>query len=168
MKKSIVLCAILVSPILAEVGVSEESILQKLQNSSATSFNQKSFIPDISLILDASIVHRDIEDKEMKHLEVPGLVHGHSHSHAGHEHASMHEKKGFNLNYAELSMYSAVDPYFDLTAIFHIGESSFEIEEGYIRTRDLPYNLSMKLGKFKSAFGYLNDKHHHAYNFADM
>lgn len=169
MKKSIVLCSILVSSLLAEVDVSEESILQKLQNSSATSFNQKSFMPDISLILDASMVHRDIEDAQMGHLEVPGLVHGHGGGgHEGHDHASMHEKKGFNLNYAELAISSSVDPYFDLTAIFHIGESSFEIEEGYIKTRELPYNLSVKLGKFKSAFGYLNDKHHHAYSFADM
>ena len=168
MRKSIALCALLVSPILAAVDVSEESILQKLQNSSATSFNQKSFIPDISLVLDASIVHRDMEDAESKHLEVPGLVHGHSHSHEGHHHAAINEKKGFNLNYAELGISSSVDPYFDLTAIFHLGESSFEIEEGFIKTRNLPYNLSMKLGKFKSAFGYLNDKHHHAYNFADM
>ena len=42
----------MVSSLVADVDVSEESILQKLQNSSATSFNQKSFIPDISVTSD--------------------------------------------------------------------------------------------------------------------
>lgn len=169
MQKSILwLCAVPVVSLMAQ-NFNEAQILEKLQNKKEKSFDQKSFTPDISLILDASMVSRNIADSETGHLEIPGLTHSHAgHDHAGHSHAPMHEKKGFNLNYAELSMYSAVDPYFDLAGVFHIGESSFEIEEAYVTTRDLPYHLKVKIGKFKSAFGYLNDKHHHTYSFADI
>jgi hypothetical protein len=46
-------------------------------------------------------------------------------------------------------------------------EDDFEIEEAYATTRALPYHLQAKVGKFKSDFGYLNNKHHHNYNFSD-
>ncbi len=46
-------------------------------------FDQSKFIPDISLVLDASYVDRSVKDDEAPHLELPGVAHGllgeHSH-----------------------------------------------------------------------------------------
>lgn len=75
-------------------------------------FRQTAFLPDISFILDASLVGRNRNDQEFKKLEIPGLYH--SHAHEGHGHGALNEKRGFNLNYGELYLYAPVDPYFDL------------------------------------------------------
>jgi hypothetical protein len=66
-------------------------------------------------------------------------------------------------------MSSTVDPYLDASAIFHIhGDGAVEIEEAYFVTRALDYGFRFKAGKFKSAFGRVNEKHHHAWNFEDQ
>jgi len=108
------------------------------------------------------------EDQHTEHLGLPGLVHGGGHEHEGHSHAALAGNDGFNLNYAELTIGASVDKYFDLKGVFHLTEDDFEIEEAFATTSSLPYHLRLKLGKFKSNFGYLNNKHHHNYNFSDM
>ncbi len=136
------------------------------KRASKSSFAQKDFIPDISLIGDFSYVHRD---KETTHLSLPGFTHSHGEesTHA-HSHAHLNEKEGFNLNYAELVLQSTVDPYVDMMGVFHLSEDNFEIEELYINSRGLPFSLGLKVGKFFSNFGRLNSKHHHVWNFADQ
>lgn len=133
-------------------------------------FSQSSFMPDISLIGDISYVSRNIKDGELPHLEVPGVVHGlmGSHSHDGESHAPYNAKEGFNLNYAELILSKSVDPTFNLDGIFHFSESGVEIEELYFTTTALGHGTRIKGGKFKPAFGYLNEQHHHAWSFSDM
>jgi len=134
-----------------------------------TKATNQTFMPNISLIVDASYSHETLDNEdETEHLEIPGFVHGGGDAHEGHMHTPLAGNDGFNLNYAELSLTSSVDNYFDMTAIFHLTEDNFEIEEAFITTTALPYNLKAKLGKFNSDFGYLNAKHHHAYNFSDM
>ncbi|MCH9740419.1 MAG: hypothetical protein K0U38_06220, partial [Epsilonproteobacteria bacterium] len=132
----------------------------------SSSFNQRAFVPDISLIGDFSYVDRK---EDTAHLSMPGLTHTHGagDSH-GHDHAHLNENEGFNLNYAELAMQSTVDPHLDMTGIFHLSEDSFEIEELYANSRGLPYGLGLKVGKFFSNFGRLNSQHHHVWNFADQ
>lgn len=135
------------------------------------SFSQRAFTPDISLIVDTSLVSRDKKDSELKHLEVPGVAHGllspHSHGDGGEE-ATYNAKDGFNLNYAELVISSNVDPYFRLDGVFHFSEEGVEIEEAYFTTTALDYGFRVKAGKFLSDFGYINSKHHHAWDFNDM
>jgi hypothetical protein len=130
-------------------------------------FSQKKFLPNISFILDFSFVRRDMEQDIFGALEIPGFIHGHSHD-DGHSHEISNAEKGFNLNYGELVLSSAVDPYFDLFTAFHLSESSFEIEEAYIESRSLPYGLRIKLGKFLSSFGRLNSQHAHYWEFTDI
>jgi hypothetical protein len=130
----------------------------------ALSAEEKSFLSKVSLIGDFSLVDNS---KDTKHLSVPGFTHAHG-SDSGHSHASLNEKDGLNLNYAELSLSSSVDNYVDLTAIFHLSEDDFEIEELYATTKGLPANLNLKVGKFLSDFGRLNVQHHHYWNFADQ
>ena len=130
-------------------------------------FSQKKFLPNISFILDFSFVRRDLEQDIFESLEIPGFIHGHSHE-DGHSHEVSNAEKGFNLNYGELVLSSAVDPYFDLFTAFHLSESSFEIEEAYIESRSLPYGFRVKLGKFLSSFGRLNSQHAHYWDFTDI
>ncbi len=143
---------------------------ESLNNSFADAFSQSAFIPDISLIVDMSYVDRNLKDEEVAHLEVPGIAHGliGGHSHGEHSHSTVNASNGFNLNYAELALHSSVDPYFDLDAVFHFSEHGVEIEEAYFTTNAIPYGFRIKGGKFLSEFGYLNNRHHHVWDFADM
>ncbi len=133
-------------------------------------FAQSKYIPDISLVMDASLVSRNIGNDEVAHLEVPGVAHGllGSHSHDGASHSPYNAKNGFNLNYAELVLSSSVDPFFTMDGVFHFSEDSVEIEELYFTSTALGYGTRVKGGKFNSNFGYLNEQHHHSWDFADM
>ncbi|MDD3475538.1 MAG: hypothetical protein PHI38_01570 [Sulfurimonas sp.] len=133
-------------------------------------FDQSKFIPDISLIMDASYVDRNVKDADVKHLAVPGVVHGllGSHSHGDDNHATYNVDNGFNLNYAELVLSSSVDPFFTMDGIFHFSENGVEIEELFFTSNALGYGTKVKGGKFNSNFGYLNEQHHHTWDFADM
>lgn len=72
----------------------------------------------------------------------------------------------------ETAIKSVVDPY--ARADFYIGaghngegEFEFELEEAYLTSLSLPYQLQAKIGKFRSAFGKLNRTHPHALPFID-
>lgn len=129
----------------------------------------KALNPDIALIVDTSYVTRNMDD--VGYLEIPGIAHGliggDAHAHEGHSHAGYNANEGFNLNYAELNVQSAVDPYFNLNGVFHFSEGSVEIEEAYFTSTALPAGLRLKGGKFFSDFGRHNNNHHHVWNFAD-
>ena len=133
-------------------------------------FEQSKYIPDISLIMDASYVNRDVEDDELGHLEVPGVAHGllGSHSHGEHAHATYNAENGFNLNYAELVLSSSVDPFFTMDGVFHFSPDGVAIEELYFTSTALGNGARLKGGKFQSNFGYLNEQHHHYWDFSDM
>ncbi len=134
--------------------------IKKALNSSG-SFNQKSFNPDISLILDGSAVMRDVTNSRYEGYSIDGFL----------DEANeipFHKNRGFNFNYGELGMHSVVGPYFDADAIFHLHPDEFEIEEAYITTKKLPYNLDMKMGKFRSGFGRINAIHQHAQHFSSQ
>ncbi|CAA6825802.1 MAG: Zinc-regulated TonB-dependent outer membrane receptor [uncultured Sulfurovum sp.] len=131
----------------------------------SSSFAQQAFMPDISLIGDLSYVDRK---NDTTHTNMPGLTHAEHGDDDGHSHNALNGDDGFNLNYAELVLQSTVDPYVDMTAVFHLTDSDFEIEELYANSRGLPNGLGLKVGKFFSNFGRLNAQHHHVWNFADQ
>jgi hypothetical protein len=170
--KKIVLSMVAVSSLLLAQGVETNSPASLLESKKV---GQKSNtgvddLLQISLIVDGSYDNIKFDDEgEKEHVGIPGFIHGggHGHDDHGHAHGSLTGEDGFNFNYAELSMASSIDNYFDLMAVFHLSEDDFEVEEAYATTRSLPYNLRARVGKFKSDFGYLNNKHHHNYNFSD-
>ncbi|WP_309497539.1 hypothetical protein [Sulfurovum sp.] len=168
MQKIVLISAVAASLLSAEQ-VTQDSLAQMLEEKKVKKVETSSYMPDISLILDASYTHQSWdEDGHTDHLEIPGFVHGGGHDHDGHSHTSLAGEDGFNFNYAELAIGASVDNYFDMKAIFHITEDDFEVEEAFVTTTTLPYHLQLKLGKFKSDFGYLNNKHHHNYNFNEI
>lgn len=138
----------------------EESLksMEKTPTSSVTTL-----LPDIALILNGGYTSRNISNYKYSQASIPGFID------AGDMEVPFNAKNGFNFNYAEVAMSSTVDPYLDASAIFHIhGDGTLEVEEAYFITRALDYGLRVKAGKFKSAFGRVNEKHHHAWNFEDQ
>jgi hypothetical protein len=138
---------------------------ERLKALQITPTGQSSLL-NLSLIVDTSFVARNKNDQEFKHLEIPELYHRHEGN--GHGHGALNEKRGFNLNYAELYLYAPVDPYFDLYATIPFSEDGAEVEEAYAVTRGLPFGFQFKVGKFRSSFGRLNAQHPHAWDFANQ
>ncbi len=130
-------------------------------------FNQSKFVPDISLILDTSCTQTNRANEEMSKLFRPGFTLVPA-DEARHGHSEAYYENGFNFNYAEITFYSIVDPYFDLFAVCEFDENGAGIEEAYFTTRALPLGFQIKAGKFLSGFGRLNEQHTHYWNFYDM
>jgi hypothetical protein len=122
-------------------------------------FSQQNFVPDIALILDLSGGWRNLANQAYADLASP------LQAAVGEQEAAINAHNGFNLNYAELTLQSPADPFFDLFAAFHLSPEGFEIEEAYFSTRGLPGNLQVKAGKFLSHFGRINNQHEHFWNF---
>ena len=78
---------------------------------------------------------------------------------------------GFNFQEAEFQFTADVDPYWKANFILSVNRSgNAEIEEGYVTSEQLPYDLlprdtSLKLGKFFAEFGKHNLHHTHQFPF---
>jgi len=82
------------------------------------------------------------------------------------------QQRGFNARNIELAFDGAVDPYFEGFAniVFKLdndNETTVEVEEAFMQTTSLPFNLQLKGGQFFAAFGRLNPTHPHTWDFAD-
>ncbi len=137
---------------------------QKAVNTSA-SFSQNAYLPAIALILNMSAVGRNVKNSDYANFSIPGFI---DNNKGETPELPFNAERGFNFNYAEVAMNSTVDPYFDAFAIFHLHPDQLEIEEAFIRTRALPFGLRVKAGKFRSAFGRLNEKHQHSWHFDEQ
>src|SRR2546423_882256 len=81
-------------------------------------------------------------------------------------------QRGFNARNIELAFDGAVDPYFEGFAniVFKLNndnETEVELEEAFLQTTSLPFNLQLKAGQFFAAFGRINPTHPHTWDFAD-
>jgi hypothetical protein len=135
------------------------AIALAISTNCAIAETNKSFNPDISLILDGRYAHfqNNPEDYELPGFELGGE-------------AGLGED-GFSLGHSELALSGNIDDKFYgfLTAALHShdGETHLELEEAYIETLGLGAGLSVKAGRFFSAIGYLNEQHEHEWDFAD-
>jgi len=85
-------------------------------------------------------------------------------------------KKNFDayLNETEISLQATVDPYARADFFISFGRDpetlkyGVEVEEGYLTTLSLPFQLQLKVGKFKEAVGKINPVHAHALPFIDL
>src|SRR5947207_4649699 len=82
------------------------------------------------------------------------------------------QQRGFNARNIELAFDGAVDPYFEGFAniVFKLNndnETEVEVEEAFLQTTSLPFNLQLKGGQFFAAFGRINPTHPHTWDFAD-
>jgi hypothetical protein len=83
------------------------------------------------------------------------------------------KNQGFTIQNMELTFSGVVDPYLrgDANIVLLIdqsGETVVELEEAYLTSLDLPFNLQLKAGQFFTAFGRLNPTHPHAWDFVDQ
>lgn len=82
------------------------------------------------------------------------------------------QQRGFNARNIELAFDGAVDPYFEGFAniVFKLdndNQTAVEVEEAFLQTTNLPFNLQLKGGQFFAAFGRINPTHPHTWDFAD-
>ncbi|MDB6027670.1 MAG: hypothetical protein JWM68_3893 [Verrucomicrobiales bacterium] len=81
-------------------------------------------------------------------------------------------KRGFSLRNAEIAIDGAIDPYFKGFANIVLkldkdNGTEIELEEAYLQSTSLPYNLQLKAGQFFSPFGRNNPQHPHQWAFVD-
>jgi hypothetical protein len=82
------------------------------------------------------------------------------------------QQRGFNARNVELAFDGAVDPYFQGFAniVFKLdndNNTDVEVEEAFLQTTSLPFNLQVKAGQFFDPFGRINPTHPHTWDFAD-
>jgi hypothetical protein len=76
--------------------------------------------------------------------------------------------RSFNLGESELTMTANIDPMFAGQLTFALsGENEAEVEEAFVRTRELGGGMNLKAGRFLSSVGYLNGQHSHTWDFVD-
>jgi hypothetical protein len=66
------------------------------------------------------------------------------------------------LREMELGMQSALDPFSRGKVFISFGREGVFLEEGYMQWLNLPLNMNLKMGEFKTQFGKLNRYHDHA------
>jgi hypothetical protein len=81
-------------------------------------------------------------------------------------------QRGFTLQQAELTLEGRIDPYLrgQANTVLFLdsgGETQVELEEAYLETMSLPWNLQLKGGHFLTEFGRLNPTHPHTWDFVD-
>lgn len=76
--------------------------------------------------------------------------------------------RGFSLGESEVSLTANIDPYMSGFLDFSMeDDNSLSVEEAYILSKDLPYGLTVKAGRFLSGIGYINERHAHDWTFSD-
>jgi hypothetical protein len=138
--------------------------LAQAQSREGSAFDQSKYVPDIALILDVSGVERDMADQKYYSLTIPGFSFPFLNQPSS---SGLNAHRGMNFNYGELSLYSVVDPYFDLFAVIGLAPDGAGLEEAYFTTRKLPYGFKIKAGKFLASFGRVNEQHEHFWDFAN-
>lgn len=114
------------------------------------------FNPDVSLILQGRYAHMDNLDER----GLTGFMQGgHAHGEGG--------TRGFSIDGTELVLSASVDQLFKGTAIVALVDEEVEVEEAWFQTLGLGKGFSIKGGRFRSAMGYQNEQHPHAWDFAD-
>src|SRR5258708_26055795 len=114
----------------------------------------QSLNPDISAILDSDVGYQ---------RRAPSFLNGDDPSlNAG---PSTHAL-GLAVQEVELAFSAIVDPYFKGEVYLTIPNlSGIEVEEAFATTTSLPWNLQVKAGSFRSAFGRQNGQHLHVQDF---
>jgi hypothetical protein len=82
------------------------------------------------------------------------------------------DHRPFRVREVELGLSGAVDPYGQYHVILGIEEEAPDqwavgVEEAYFTYNDLPYDLRLRVGKFRASVGKVNDTHLHALPWID-
>ena len=125
-----------------------------------TSTSDNSFNPAIGVIFEGQAWAYDNDPNEYM---IPGFP-------LGGEAGPLPE--GLALGETEINISANVDDKFTawLTVPIAIedGEAGIEIEEAWVETMALPAGLTLRMGRYFSNIGYLNERHAHTWDFADQ
>lgn len=83
-------------------------------------------------------------------------------------------KRGFTLQQAELQLNGEVDKWFTAQGVLvtfldpEEGETIVEIEEAFLQSQNLPYELQLRVGHYFTEFGRVNPLHPHAWDWQDQ
>lgn len=76
--------------------------------------------------------------------------------------------KGFSLGESELTLSANVDPWwFGALTVAFTPENKVSVEEAFVQTTALSDGVALKVGRFLSGIGYLNEHHAHTWDFVD-
>jgi hypothetical protein len=77
--------------------------------------------------------------------------------------------RGFSLQESELSISANIDPQFSGVGTFSLApEGGISVENGFVQSSALGNGLNLKMGRFFSGLGYLNEQHSHVWDFVDQ
>jgi hypothetical protein len=80
--------------------------------------------------------------------------------------------EGLSLAETEISMSANVDDKFTAKLTMPVavedGNVSVDLEEAWVETMGLPAGLAIRMGRIMSDIGYMNDRHYHTWDFADL
>ena len=109
--------------------------------------------PEISLILQGAYVDRAGGERP-----ITGFMPAGAHAHG---------ERGFTLDHTEVVASANVDPYSRALVNLALADDEVEVEEAWFQTLRLGHGLTVKGGRLRSGIGYQNEKHPHAWDFAD-
>lgn len=72
-----------------------------------------------------------------------------------------------SLRESEVGLQAIVDPYARADVFLSFGESSVNVEEGYVSFTSLPWGLLVKVGRMRTMFGKINTLHLHVLPWPD-
>ncbi len=82
-------------------------------------------------------------------------------------HNPVDDQPSLQVKESEISFQAVVDPYARADVFVAISNDGVELEEGYVTFLHLPFDLLVKVGKFKAQFGKINTLHTHVLPWAD-
>ncbi len=125
-------------------------------NSRTTSTGENAFNPAISLILSGTYGSFEKDaDVPVTGFALSPNDHGYSRS--------------FNLGESELGISANIDPQFRGVATFALeAGGGLGVENAYVQSSALGHGFNLKMGRFFSGLGYLNEQHAHLWDFVDQ
>jgi hypothetical protein len=111
------------------------------------------FNPEVSLILQGQYKNA----KDVPGRSITGFVPG----------AASVNTRGFSVDETELVLAANVDPYWRGQAIVAMADGQANIEEAWFQSLAIGEGVGLKVGRFRSGIGYLNEQHPHMWDFAD-
>lgn len=77
--------------------------------------------------------------------------------------------KGFSLKESELGIAANIDPDFrGVATLALVPAGGVTVENAFVQTSTPGHGLNLKMGRFFSGLGYLNEQHAHAWDFVDQ
>jgi len=138
------------------VAAQAQAAAQQPVRSSAVPSSENSFNPAVSLILSG------IYGQLRQNPSIPATGFAMNANNTGYT-------RGFSLKESELGIAANIDPQFRGVGTFSLDPAGgISVENAFVQSSALGNGLNLKMGRFFSGLGYLNEQHAHAWDFADQ